>query len=600
MDADFTKNGDLYYPKYSFTSDQSDVLGTPAVTYSYTIAGASNISSNPTEYKEGKAGLLLVTANADGYASATAEEVVVTPYVLTKSYDFSSEYELNSNWALNSDNASMPSGSYSVKGKRYVPTAEAKSKTNTFGTLFDGLAFSNRETTGDYYYYVQGLGIGQVGGSGINNTTVSVADLSADNYTVYKKYNSGNTVSNFVVKGNSSWNLGKMSGTGAGVLHGVFVYSPATSAQSGIVGALDYSTGFAGAQSEDIILANGDSKKVTFKNHGLREQVYYNWCLGIQYFNSSTNAYEFKANIRADWAALDAGGAFTYPWTYSIDGGATAENVDVWSDFSNDMQDSEVELTLTHKDGKLYVIGTMSKGNNIYYYSYCYGDGSLTENIKTYLFVEKAWLEVISVEDVAAVTTPAHPAAIKTTIGSTGYSTFTSTLYPLDLSDINGAEAFYANGVTTDKVKFTSTEAEVSTGVGLLLKGTASQPATIKIADEGAEISGNLLVGCTTATTLDVNANYYVMVNNDGTAEFQSLDVQGATIPAGKAYLNAAGGASARLSFDFDDDNTTTDIRSIDNGQLTGGNSVYNLNGQRVDNPKKGLYIVNGKKYINK
>ena len=90
------------------------------------------------------------------------------------------------------------------------------------------------------------------------------------------------------------------------------------------------------------------------------------------------------------------------------------------------------------------------------------------------------------------------------------------------------------------------------------------------------------------------------MVNNDGTAEFQSLDVQGATIPAGKAYLNAAGGASARLSFDFDDDNTTTGIRSIDNGQLSMGNSVYNLNGQRVDNPKKGLYIVNGKKYINK
>ena len=149
-------------------------------------------------------------------------------------------------------------------------------------------------------------------------------------------------------------------------------------------------------------------------------------------------------------------------------------------------------------------------------------------------------------------------------------------------------------------MKFKEVTKAAEAGTGLLLKGTANTYYSIPVVASGSAVSGNLLVGCTTATTLDVNANYYVMVNNDVTAEYQRLDVQGATIPAGKAYLNAAGGASARLSFDFDDDNTTTGIRSIDNGQLSMGNSVYNLNGQRVDNPKKGLYIVNGKKYINK
>jgi hypothetical protein len=28
--------------------------------------------------------------------------------------------------------------------------------------------------------------------------------------------------------------------------------------------------------------------------------------------------------------------------------------------------------------------------------------------------------------------------------------------------------------------------------------------------------------------------------------------------------------------------------------------SIYNLNGQRVTTPKKGLYIMNGKKVVNK
>ena len=42
----------------------------------------------------------------------------------------------------------------------------------------------------------------------------------------------------------------------------------------------------------------------------------------------------------------------------------------------------------------------------------------------------------------------------------------------------------------------------------------------------------------------------------------------------------------------------TTSIRSIDEGQFT--NDVwYNLNGQRIDTPtKKGLYIKNGKKVL--
>ena len=44
-----------------------------------------------------------------------------------------------------------------------------------------------------------------------------------------------------------------------------------------------------------------------------------------------------------------------------------------------------------------------------------------------------------------------------------------------------------------------------------------------------------------------------------------------------------------------------TGINSIDNGQLTIDNSVYDLQGRRVNgNAQKGVYIVNGKKVITK
>ena len=43
----------------------------------------------------------------------------------------------------------------------------------------------------------------------------------------------------------------------------------------------------------------------------------------------------------------------------------------------------------------------------------------------------------------------------------------------------------------------------------------------------------------------------------------------------------------------------TTNIKGIVNHQEENG-AIYNLNGQRVSNPRKGIYIQNGKKYIAK
>ncbi len=83
--------------------------------------------------------------------------------------------------------------------------------------------------------------------------------------------------------------------------------------------------------------------------------------------------------------------------------------------------------------------------------------------------------------------------------------------------------------------------------------------------------------------------------------EFRKIKTTGTTIPYFKAYIKlpAAFTQAKNVVFLFDDeaDGTTTGIESVETHD--GEESVYyNLNGMRVDNPTKGVYIRNGKKVI--
>ena len=151
-------------------------------------------------------------------------------------------------------------------------------------------------------------------------------------------------------------------------------------------------------------------------------------------------------------------------------------------------------------------------------------------------------------------------------IGSTGYTTFSSP-YPLNLATLTSSGepivAYYAasDAINDGTVKLTSTTGKVPANTGLILKGTAGDVATITATSSGetSALTGNLLVGCDVATKLATNSSYYVLVSNNGTPEFQCLDNNGATIPAGKAYLDLTGLSMARsLSIVFDDDETTS------------------------------------------
>ena len=165
-------------------------------------------------------------------------------------------------------------------------------------------------------------------------------------------------------------------------------------------------------------------------------------------------------------------------------------------------------------------------------------------------------------------------------------------------------EAYYASNATGSTVTLTSTNSSaVAAGEGLMLKGTAGATITIPVVASGSAIAGNLLKGQTTtgnvAASTSGKYHYVFGYSKTDATEYGFYNLTAATeVAAGKAYLETdteLSTAAARLTIVFDDE--TTGIGSV-NSEENKAKEIYNLQGQRVDTLKKGLYIVNGKKVM--
>ena len=186
------------------------------------------------------------------------------------------------------------------------------------------------------------------------------------------------------------------------------------------------------------------------------------------------------------------------------------------------------------------------------------------------------------------------------TISASGWNTFSSN-YKLDLSTITGGSAYYASAAEGSTVTLTTTDAKVDAGEGLMIKGTSGETFTIGVTNADATFSGtNKLVGLPNGGTVEKNNHNYVFGWATATPESPGFYLINDTEPvlgAGKAYLHADADLSARLSIDFEE-GETTGVASVGKPQTTTDREFYNLAGQRVAQPTKGLYIVNGRKVV--
>ena len=182
-----------------------------------------------------------------------------------------------------------------------------------------------------------------------------------------------------------------------------------------------------------------------------------------------------------------------------------------------------------------------------------------------------------------------------TNIGSAGYSTFSSAL-PIDFSLTDGITAYIAKK-SGDVIKLVEVE-KVPANTGVILKGAADTYPIAATNSSTDEISANELLVSDGTITGD-ESTIFVLANKSHGVGFYLLK-SGETIPKGKAYLQIpAASLSRSIEFLGFDENGTTGIVEAFEGKPE-DSIYYSLSGQRVDSPKKGLYIVKGKKVIMK
>ena len=141
--------------------------------------------------------------------------------------------------------------------------------------------------------------------------------------------------------------------------------------------------------------------------------------------------------------------------------------------------------------------------------------------------------------------------------------------------------------LTTDKI--------VPKDKPVILKSTAGPIVMTKTTTaSGNDFSSNSLQGVATAVGKTSDGTTYVLNNRSQGVGFYRL-ATGKTLGVGKAYLTYSGALAPEfLGFG----NETTAISTIEKMRNVENETFYDLQGRRVAQPTKGLYIVNGKKVV--
>ena len=152
--------------------------------------------------------------------------------------------------------------------------------------------------------------------------------------------------------------------------------------------------------------------------------------------------------------------------------------------------------------------------------------------------------------------------------------------------------------VEEEKVVLSSELSVVGDKTPFLLYNEGTTDATVTLVVAGTpdqvtvapEFKGTLEAKTFTAAELEA-ADYYTLHGKNFV-----WTPEAGTIAANRCWLqlDKNAGAPASLTIVFDDDTTGINVTTV-NGQQT---TVYDLNGRRVAQPTKGLYIINGKKVV--
>jgi len=168
-------------------------------------------------------------------------------------------------------------------------------------------------------------------------------------------------------------------------------------------------------------------------------------------------------------------------------------------------------------------------------------------------------------------------------VSNVGWATYVTTC---DMEFAEG-DAFVVSAANATTATLTGVT-KIRANEPVILKGEGAK--TAKVLDEAPAAVFNEL-----AISIGGSIDGFVLAKPAGkNAGFYKWN--GGSLTSGKVYLPAPTAARDYLEFTFDDD--VTSIADVRSKKADGRSEYFNLAGQRVAQPTKGLYIVNGKKYV--
>jgi hypothetical protein len=212
----------------------------------------------------------------------------------------------------------------------------------------------------------------------------------------------------------------------------------------------------------------------------------------------------------------------------------------------------------------------------------------------------------LSAEEIAALYT--QNGAIIYTVPASGLGTFSAAyniIIPEELT------AYYCTTLKTNKdgslgIKVSKLEGGViPANTGVLLEGPASRSYMLTATNEEATApDGNSLVAVVESEHIAAtNGDYTNFMMKGGKFIRIADESEDVKMPANRAYLPLLtadiSGSNAKEIMLLWDDKEATGIESLTPGPSPmGEGSVYNLNGQKLSSPLKGINIINGRKVI--
>ena len=187
----------------------------------------------------------------------------------------------------------------------------------------------------------------------------------------------------------------------------------------------------------------------------------------------------------------------------------------------------------------------------------------------------------------------------KVVVTAAEYATYYSAANALDFSG-TGITVYTAtdNETSVSLNEVTSGKVPAGTAVVLYKEGADGTPVNVPVATSAAAVEGTNDLHVVGEGGLTGEDNIYVLAKKNGKVGFYLWD-KTATLNEGKIYLQGKATYGAREFLGFDDNGTTSinEELGMKNDEFANA-PVFNLNGQRVSQPTKGLYIVDGRKVV--